>query len=174
MKTSIMYAMSLSFIIMVNVFSFIQLQSFEYYLRQSRGSALVIFGVQKTSTTLASNALRYNEMIAFTSLMKNDTEVADSIKDVGWVTVPLNEILRDFETRVSNAGQIFFRDDARIVAASPNYFDVAEPTFLSVYNEWTWGEKMYSKELQMLEELHTVQGSQETIYHLATGGALHI
>ena len=82
MKTSIMYAMSLSFIIMVNVFSFIQLQSFEYYLRQSRGSALVIFGVQKTSTTLAANALRYNEMIAFTSLMKNDTEVADSIKDV--------------------------------------------------------------------------------------------
>ena len=129
MKTSIMYAMSLSFIIMVNVFSFIQLQSFEYYLRQSRGSALVIFGVQKTSTTLAANALRYNDMIAFSSLLKNDTEVAGSIKDMGWVTVPLNQILRDFETKVSNVGQIFSRGDARIVAASPNYFDVAEPNF---------------------------------------------
>lgn len=174
MKTSIMYAMSLSFIIMVNVFSFIQLQSFEYYLRQSRGSPLVIFGVQKTSTTLAPNALRYNDMIAFTSLLKNDTEVAGSIKDMGWVTVPLNQILRDFETKVSNVGQIFSRSDARIVAASPNYFDVAEPTFLSVYNEWTWGEKMYSKELQMLEELHTVRGSQETILPSSYEEALYI
>ncbi len=166
--------MSLSFIIMVNVFSFIQLQSFEYYLRQSRGSPLVIFGVQKTSTTLAPNALRYNDMIAFSSLLKNDTEVAGSIKDMGWVTVPLNQILRDFETKVSNVGQIFSRGDARIVAASPNYFDVAEPTFLSVYNEWTWGEKMYSKELQMLEELHTVRGSQETILPSSYEEALYI
>ena len=90
-----MYAMSLSFIIMINVFSFIQLQSFEYYLRQSRGSSFVIFGTQKTALSLDGNILRYNDFLAFNNLLENNSDIRSYVEDSGWCTAPMDRLVND-------------------------------------------------------------------------------
>jgi ABC-type antimicrobial peptide transport system permease subunit len=162
-KTSMMYAMSLSFIIMINVFSFIQLQSFEFYLRQSRGSSFVIFGTQKTPLSVNNNVLRYKDFLAFSILLTNNSATQRYVKNVGWSTVPINRLVNDLSCKISNHGKIFGISDVQIMATSPNYLQVAEPTFLSVLDEWSWIGKLYSKKLNIIEELYTPYGSQTTI-----------
>ena len=148
---------------MINVFSFIQLQSFEFYLRQSRGSSFVIFGTQKTPLSDDNNVLRYEDVLAFSILLTNNSTTQRYVKDVGWSTVPINRLVSDLSCKITNRGKIFGMSDAQIIATSPNYLQVAEPTFLSVLNEWSWSGKLFSKKLSIIEELYTSYGSQTTI-----------
>ena len=173
-KTSMMYAMSLSFIIMINVFSFIQLQSFEYYLRQSRGSSFVIFGTQKTALSLDGNILRYNDFLAFNNLLENNSDIRSYVEDSGWCTAPMDRLVNDFNSKISNQGRVFMIEDAKVIAISPNYFRVAEPTFFSIYHEWAWLSKLYSKQLNLLEELYTAYGTQTALLPASYKNKLYI
>ena len=95
-------------------------------------------------------------MVAFTSLLKNDTEVAESVKDV-LVTVPPNKYCANLK-RKYQMWAIFAGTPDRCRLAK--LFRSRRAHVFVVYNEWTWGERCTEK-LQMLEELHTVRGPRK-------------
>merc|ERR1711871_669644 len=121
-----------------------------------------------------ANTLRYKDFLAFNRLLKNQSAVDPFVEKVAWSTVPVDRLVSDMGIQISNHGGIFNAFDVKIIAVSPNYFEAAEPTFLSIYNEWSWAGKLFSKRLSMLEELYTSWGSQGTILPASYESTLYI
>ena len=174
LKTSMMYAIALSFIILVNVFAFIELQSFQYYLRQSRGSGLVIFGRASSDFSIESGrVLRHKDASAFMGVIENDTYVKDRIYGTAWSTKPVRSRSRSMLNSICNQGRQFCRQDANIVSVSPNYLEIAEPSFVRPYESWRWAGKFLSS-LSPEEQVYGTRGSQTVILPSAYAKELRI
>jgi ABC-type antimicrobial peptide transport system permease subunit len=172
LKTSMMYAISLSFIIMVNVFSNIQLQAYQFYLLQSRGGNMVVFGTRFVPGTLGKS-LTFQDAQAFQTIIKNDSFVNSRIEGVAWASQPVLSVRGDAENTVGTQGRIFARGDVGVMAVSPNYFEIATPDFLKVKDDWAWSSKFLSG-LSFGEQMYTARGTQSVILPSAYIKALNI
>ncbi|GAM17947.1 hypothetical protein SAMD00019534_011220 [Acytostelium subglobosum LB1] len=119
-KTAIMYAISLAFIIFVNVSYSTQQASMNYKIQQSYGSYLrVDMGRVRISTSM---------------MMDIDQELTSNplIHSFGYISMPMSSISPTWQaTQISNIGRIY-SDNNNLYSASPAIFATAIQGFLKV------------------------------------------
>jgi len=142
-KTTIMYSLSLAFIIFIIVTFSLQIITFQYQEKRRRGTLLRFYCPQW------SNSLSiFGEVNA---LVEQD----DRIIDVGYVSHGLDTVV-GANTRISTLGKV---DSAPqiVYAVSPNFFQVTLPDFLVI------NEMDATSGYPLDEQLYSPRGSQSMI-----------
>ncbi|EGC33767.1 hypothetical protein DICPUDRAFT_56279 [Dictyostelium purpureum] len=118
-KTAIMYAVSLSFIIFVNVSYSMQQSSMNYEVQQSYGSYLTIKSKESFFT-------QEDTYLIDSFLNQMNPEIAD----YAWVTSSYSIITQTYQSsQITNLGHIY-SDNTNLYAVSPNFFTTTLPGFL--------------------------------------------
>eukprot|EP01126_Amoeba_proteus_P055936 TRINITY_DN6974_c0_g1_i18.p1 TRINITY_DN6974_c0_g1~~TRINITY_DN6974_c0_g1_i18.p1 ORF type:complete len:621 (-),score=103.89 TRINITY_DN6974_c0_g1_i18:126-1988(-) len=121
-KTTIMYALSLGFIIFISIAATVQIDTIQYAKLQSRGVYMAVHtnGGHTSFRTIAP-------------LLEEFARTSPYIKRWGWVSEELGGVLPSVE-RISSThtGNLFTRSGVRLFGVSPNYFDITLQEFLKV------------------------------------------
>lgn len=153
-KTSILFAVSLSFIVFINVSYNLQLNSFLYQQQQRNGCYLKVY----TSSSQA-NPIYFQS--SYSILENLDTPY---IEAYSWISFPINQLVDMQQLAVTNVGHVF-TNTMNFYAVSPNFFDVALSQYLHVAD--------YQDSGSILENLYSVSGSSSAIvgstYKMALG-----
>lgn len=144
-KTTIMYSLSLGFIIFVAVSFKLQISTFQYTELQKAGSRLVI-----TSTN--NNLNRANVRDPLTAKC-NSSPYIDGCAYISHSFNP--EFASVLQPNIVNLGR-FRSYSQNMRAISPNFFSVADNNFLSVANSFSSG-------YDLSEQLYTSKGSYRMI-----------
>lgn len=145
-KTSIMFALSLGFIIFITVAYDVQIQSARYRALQQNGQVITMGG---RNSYLFDNSAVTGLEAAF---LKNDL-----IDSWAWVTNRLGSRANEWSsTRITNLGHAYSLS-VSIYGVTSNFYDVALPDFIDV----AMGDQ--STGMSLSEQLYTVRGEQSVI-----------
>uniref|UniRef100_A0A6B2KXH2 ABC3 transporter permease C-terminal domain-containing protein n=1 Tax=Arcella intermedia TaxID=1963864 RepID=A0A6B2KXH2_9EUKA len=128
-KTTIMYALSLGFIIFISVAYSLQISTFSYSIQQKNGA---LFKVKTAYWGYDSQSKKYYDL---NPLIKDLEQTAESLSPLvasyGWSTIPLENVLFSVNRMdIQNIGGIvFFRQSG--YAVSPGFFDATLTNFLT-------------------------------------------
>ncbi|ORZ38964.1 hypothetical protein BCR44DRAFT_35318, partial [Catenaria anguillulae PL171] len=152
-KTSMLYALSLSFIIFISVTATIEVGSLQYTTRRSIGVDFMVYSdyVDASNEPMGISARASLERYA------KDTAV---ISGTAWVTWPLEQISsKSIGTQISNFGRLEFASQ-NIYGVSPGFYDLMGTGFLTV-DQYDPAMPAYSPS----EQLYTKKG----VYSAVTG-----
>ncbi|KAG2388390.1 hypothetical protein C9374_000554 [Naegleria lovaniensis] len=145
-KTTIMYAMSLGFVIFVSIAFNLQLSNFKYISIQDYGTRLIVTD---------NNSLEISSYLAQLEwyLMNYHRQV---VKDVSFMSYPLTYYTAYSKNEISTMGG-YKTYTQTIRCVPPNFFNIANPYFL--ITDQTSRENSYS----LSEQLYTISGSQRIL-----------
>eukprot|EP01116_Phalansterium_solitarium_P009244 TRINITY_DN23310_c0_g1_i1.p1 TRINITY_DN23310_c0_g1~~TRINITY_DN23310_c0_g1_i1.p1 ORF type:complete len:1055 (+),score=403.59 TRINITY_DN23310_c0_g1_i1:200-3364(+) len=148
-KTSLLYAISLGFIVFISVSYSIEVASFKLNMQQDNGCFLKIRAVGLVNG--------YPNSISSIEQIEQYAAASSHIVNFGWVSTPLLNLHNFNSLQATNLGHVK-RYNWRVFGVSPHLFDVMihDPEFLSVASAQTDG-------LPLLESLYTVKGSSSMI-----------
>lgn len=159
-KTTIMYSLSLSFVVFLIVSYSLQLQNFYYQQEQSSGSYLRVGRLGRNSD-FKLNAIPVVKELE--QVVKNHPNV----EAYSWASLPLSEVYSGpVETYVTNIGKIE-RVTTAIHAVSPNFLDVTIDKFYIPREPRASGHSLLSK-------LYSSEGSNSIILPSSYRDALAI
>eukprot|EP01114_Cavostelium_apophysatum_P013966 TRINITY_DN3496_c0_g1_i1.p1 TRINITY_DN3496_c0_g1~~TRINITY_DN3496_c0_g1_i1.p1 ORF type:complete len:1078 (-),score=280.91 TRINITY_DN3496_c0_g1_i1:34-3267(-) len=146
-RTTTMYALSLGFIIFLQVSYTLQVKSFLYQQEHSAGSFLKVYS--KSSADISP--LRED----FEAMATNDSRIVN----FAWVTRKLTDVTPGVDNYfLTNLGHFQSRE-AAVYAVSPNFFDTTFKDYLKINEDFEWEDTTGS----ILEELYTVRGSESAL-----------
>jgi ABC-type antimicrobial peptide transport system permease subunit len=155
-KTTIMYALGLGFILFLSVNYDLQVQNSKFRSLRNTGTRFGVFTAEYEEEALPYRVL---ENIA--------SKYTDIIEDYGWISKPVDEILRDADDIViTNLGKIY-EYVPNIVGVSPNLLDVVLKEFIVIEEEDDSG-------LTLSEQLYTPRGTQGAVLGTAFKDFLQI
>ena len=147
-KTTIMYAISLGFIIFIYVSYDVQIRSFIYQEKWDSGTYL---NVHASDDPYSDNANRIDLVPGLEAYAESNGY------NFAWSTMGLKYVVPDFEHPYgTNIGHVF-RESILVWGITPNFFDVAIPGFLQI------SDKDESSPYSILEQLYTPIGSGSAI-----------
>lgn len=149
-QTSLMYSISLAFVIFVTMSYYTQINTFTLNLQRSIGSDIKV-----VSSNTDENHLQTGIKIqkSLSNLAKN----SKCVKDFSWRSHEMMEVIGDFTLQeISNIGHVYSYSDIRVVATSPNFFDVCVDGFLVV-------DSRIEEQYQLMDSLYSVIGSSTVI-----------
>ncbi len=146
-KTTMMYAVSLGFVIFITVAFTTEMESAKAQTIKQEGANMVI-----------SVSQRANAGITFTQLQQIEAVLENhpAVENWAWQTVEHNLKEQFTAVRTSNLGHIF-EHAINVMGVSPTYNDV-------VYDEYyTASREDRRTDMQFAEQLYTVRGSQSAV-----------
>ncbi|KAH3743486.1 DUF214 family protein [Pelomyxa schiedti] len=146
-KTTIMYSVSLSFIIFIFVAYNMQVSSFQYSLLQDAGAPVVVY------------ARGSSNLLPLAQSLEGAAAADPRIQGYTWKTRNLAEIT-GMGLGVSNLGHIYSASNT-IYGLSPNFFNVSLPSFLKV-SEQLYDPSVPSNAIPS-ERVYTLDGSRSTV-----------
>ena len=159
-KTSIMYSLSLAFIIFIAVASQLEFQTLRYdRLRRAGSEIVVLAGDKNTNTNKYWNLPSFTpeEFRKLRSVLLDDSGNATTeslgIESVAWMSGGL-------DAQIRNVGTTNRISPARILCVSPSFFEVADLTFYSPGPMWMRPKDGALSGLTIAEQLYTARGSQ--------------
>eukprot|EP00727_Mastigamoeba_balamuthi_P014759 m51a1_g9909 hypothetical protein (1044) ;mRNA; r:99120-103292 len=120
-KTTIMYAVSLSFIIFMYVTYAVQNATFEYQTKSSYGTAIRV-------TASGINGDSNPNVIANVAQLENFLRNDSRVEGFAWATVPLG-LVTNYTLYATNIGHVF-SNEVVLRGVSPNFFDITYSGFL--------------------------------------------
>jgi ABC-type antimicrobial peptide transport system permease subunit len=147
-KTAIMYALSLGFIIFINVTYQMQESSMTYQIQQEEGAYIKVVAGKIPSAVCATL-----EDIAFRT---------PSVAGFAWVSVPFPVDQSISQQVIANIGHLY-RDVANVYAVSPNFFEIAIPGYLNIHEVVHDGDIKLDSENQLAYQLYSEEGSKSLI-----------
>jgi ABC-type antimicrobial peptide transport system permease subunit len=156
-KTTVMYAISLGFIIFISVAYTVQVGTFSYQQQQRTGCYLQVRGGDYDVYTKTWRSLR--TVRDFEDLMRQENT---TVKSHAWVTYELREAIAESrDTRLTNLGHLYDANQ-RIFGVSPNIFQAAIQGFLRVQSSIYDGDNNYV-ENDLTSLLYTSDGSKQAL-----------
>jgi ABC-type antimicrobial peptide transport system permease subunit len=156
-KTTIMYSLSLGFIIFISVAYSIQIATFAYQKQQSSGSLLQVRGGGYNPSTRSLDSIKMKAQ--FEELTQNYSNI---IKQHAWITYELRDVLYNYPTtKVTNLGRIYDATQ-RIYGVTPNIFHAAIQGFLHVDSSMFDGVESFDYR-DLPKQLYTAEGSSSAI-----------
>eukprot|EP01118_Nematostelium_gracile_P005989 TRINITY_DN1916_c0_g1_i1.p1 TRINITY_DN1916_c0_g1~~TRINITY_DN1916_c0_g1_i1.p1 ORF type:complete len:581 (-),score=131.11 TRINITY_DN1916_c0_g1_i1:40-1782(-) len=148
-KTTLLYAISLAFIVFISVSYQLQLDSFLFTEQQQNGCYLKVTGSSYDPSDPDSAA------ITNIAQLEKYAQSEDNIQGYGWISVSLQSINNRYTgTFIENVGHtVSF--PVNVFGVSPQLFDVTLKGFLQL--------SQYDAKAPLLEELYTVRGSHSMI-----------
>eukprot|EP00667_Euglena_gracilis_P001379 EG_transcript_1379 len=138
-KTTIMYAISLAFVIWISVSFDSQMESFRYMMKRRFGTRLIVEGY-----------IPYYLVVALERVfLKSPT-----VKTFTWLTVSLGS--QDMNTALATTGR-FRNRITSTVSVSPNFYDVVDQQFLTV------AEHNTSLDMSVSAQMYTERGSRSLV-----------
>jgi hypothetical protein len=139
-KTTLMFSLSLAFVIFINV---------AYRVEQQTG----------LSVALKENGQRITVSTDFNVASIVDVEQvfaehSDVVADFAWLTADIRKSYS--QSQLSSMGHVFYKN-VRVRAVTPNFFDVALESYL------TPADMDVTSGLSLSEQLYTARGSQTTL-----------
>ncbi|ORX76815.1 FtsX-domain-containing protein [Anaeromyces robustus] len=156
-KTAVMFAMSITCIIFLQSVSDVELNSMEYSARLNIGADARVF-----LRNVFNNGNFWNSLKNAEDFLKSIPEV----KDWAYYSENFERKIAINEVKISNIGRV---DPYKtyIRAISPNFFDVAEPTFGKLKHYYTINELDNELSLIQSEQLYSFEGENRMIFSLA-------
>lgn len=155
-KTSIMYALSLGFIIFINVAYEMQTETLTYQAQQRNGAFLRV-------VTSGTNEYGYPYGISIISQLENLADTNPTLSGYAWISAPLSSLNPNITLQeVSNIGHLF-RDNTQVYAVSPNLFDITIPGFLTVKEIAEDPDISLPNANAVLQQLYTEEGSKSMV-----------
>eukprot|EP01105_Mastigella_eilhardi_P013243 TRINITY_DN3008_c0_g2_i1.p1 TRINITY_DN3008_c0_g2~~TRINITY_DN3008_c0_g2_i1.p1 ORF type:complete len:1046 (-),score=253.85 TRINITY_DN3008_c0_g2_i1:217-3354(-) len=148
-KTTLMYAVSLSFIIFIYVAYSMEVATYSYALKQMAGGPLVVYA----SGRFGDNSPHTIKVVA---ALEAVAAVHPKITGHTWMTRNLEDSIHN-STAISNLGHIYSYGQ-RVYGVSPNFFDVTYKGFLKVHDEVN--DPSLPSDALVTERLYTPMGSQ--------------
>ena len=150
-KTTILYAVSLAFIVFISVSYEIQLRTFLYKQQQANGCLMKVTASGASPFTESRNSIEsVRELEEFA--MNNKF-----IESFGWISHPLNSFDHFVSLKTTNIGHVA-SGKVDLYAVSPNLFSATLDGFLSI------GDFNKNKNtLGLLPSLYTIDGSHQLI-----------
>lgn len=143
-KTTIMYALSLGFIIFITVAFSMELTTAAYRLLRVRGTE---FRLRATN----DDKLFDSQMIA---KLEAVSSTDPAVKDFAWTTAELQDTVSRIDSvTLTNLGHIM-ESSTEVIGVSPNFYDVSNNEFFIA------SDSDSSTGLTLTEQLYTVRGSQ--------------
>jgi ABC-type antimicrobial peptide transport system permease subunit len=137
-KTTMMYALSLGFIIFVNVAYNIEIATFKYQQQQSHGSLLLVEGGPSDSILKKIYSIKQSK--PYLEGLKEQWG-PEYIEDFAWVTYDIRDCLFDAKgLEISNVGQLY-QYRTYLYGISSNFFRASLNQFLAVESS---NEKIYA------------------------------
>lgn len=153
-KTTIMYALSLGFIIFINVTYQMQMSTMTYQTEQSNGAYIKVQSNGKVFEGVGIDRKDQLETIAMSD---------PSIAGFAWVSLPLSLTNDSIEMQeISNLGHLY-RDVNFVYAVSPNFFEIAIPGFLNINEVAHDPDINLANENQLAYQLYSAEGSKSMI-----------
>ena len=152
-KTSIMYSLSLAFIIFIAVASQMEFQTYQYgKLRDAGTNVVVLAGSQRINQYRYAPSMSVHAFRSLRKVLMSD----DNVEDVAWVTSESADI------SIGNVGETNGVGYSRVQAVSPNYFQVGAPAFYRLESQWKTRTSRTSS-LPLGEQLCTARGVQSIV-----------
>ena len=160
-KTSIMYSLSLAFIIFIAVASQLEFQTLQYERMREAGSEIVVLAGDKNSDTSAVAGLPYFTPKQFRKvrallLATNASYPELGVERIAWMSA-------DAYVETSNVGTTNRIGASRVLCVSPSFFDVADPTFYNAGPTWMRPTDGAVSSLDLVEQLYTARGAQGAV-----------
>ncbi len=153
-----MYSLSLAFVIFIAVASQMQFQSARFLrLRAAGQSVVVLAGTSNVRSYWDAGAMRVRDFRAIRRALVGDPDVVS----VAWVSQHLLKG-KEMALRLENVGGTSGLE-SRVMCASPNFFDVGDPTFFRRDQEWSRPSDGAFSALSLSAQMYTARGSQSTL-----------
>eukprot|EP01127_Copromyxa_protea_P020193 TRINITY_DN670_c0_g1_i2.p1 TRINITY_DN670_c0_g1~~TRINITY_DN670_c0_g1_i2.p1 ORF type:complete len:653 (-),score=97.63 TRINITY_DN670_c0_g1_i2:3-1961(-) len=128
-KTSIMYALSLGFIIFVSIAASLQIETIQYAKQQSHGAYMEV-------RSYSSYSLEDGSVVSLRSVAKQLESIAKNdphIEKWTWISETLHRTIPKVTgTFATHTGYLFSRSGVDVYAISPGFFDTTIQGFLKV------------------------------------------
>jgi ABC-type antimicrobial peptide transport system permease subunit len=142
-KTTLMYALSLGFILFITVAFNIQLKSIEY-------TSLMTLG----GDARYKGSLQWEEFLVFDELLHRG-RIAPRVSSVTYVSDSIVDILSITNISISSIGR-YRTNTASMIAIPPNFYDIVDNSYLIIGSA---APSPYS----LSESLYTIKGSSQVI-----------
>eukprot|EP00026_Physarum_polycephalum_P001697 Phypoly_transcript_01699.p1 GENE.Phypoly_transcript_01699~~Phypoly_transcript_01699.p1 ORF type:complete len:1053 (-),score=137.59 Phypoly_transcript_01699:52-3186(-) len=153
-KTTIMYALSLGFIIFINVTYEMQESSMTYDTQRVNGAYIKVKFSYDPAVPQPIYARSRLEALALEH---------PKIENFAWVSQPLRFCSPNIVTNeISNLGHLY-RDNSEIYAVSPNFFEVAIPGFLNIHKFFHDPDFNLGSENELAYQMYSEEGSKSMI-----------
>ncbi|KAJ5072648.1 hypothetical protein M0811_01663 [Anaeramoeba ignava] len=153
-KTTIMYALSLGFIIFIAIQFNLQLTSVEYSIKQQNGCEMQILSGYGSSS---HGIQRIRNISAFEDYASNNSK----IKSFSWVSQDLALAIGNLNyANLSIPSRVeLFSYSVQIMAVSPNLLDITKDQFLDIDTDI----KEMSDTMNVIDQLYTIRGSSSAL-----------
>jgi len=145
-QTTLMYSVSLAFVIFVTMCYFTQINTFKSSLERSIGADMKV----------SSNEQDSNRLKIGIQIQKSLVDLAQNfscVEDFGWKSHSIDRVVPNYGREdITNIGHVASTSDIHLVAVSPNFLDVCTDGFLVI-------DSRLQPDYGLLDALYSVEGS---------------